>query len=438
VALVIKNGYVVTKPLAGGFRVADVLVEGDRVAAVGEGQAAWGADVIDAAGCWVLPGLIDAHTHLYGALSAGMPAKDVPPQNFPQVLHRVWWRLDKALSPEDVRYSGYVGAIASLRQGITTIFDHHASPSCPDSSLDILAAVVRQVGLRASLAYEVSDRDGPAARDAGIGENRAFFLACQQTQDPMLKAHFGLHAVFSLSDETLLRCAEIGRELGAGFHLHVVEHRTELEKFQAEHDGLGVVAYLDQIGILGPRTIAAHTVHVTEEDAERLARTGATTVHNPKSNMGNGVGVAPVGMLIRHGVRAGLGSDGYYDMPQQIITAPLLQCLHAGNPSAFSGDDALRMVYGNNSALAEQTFGLPFGQIAPGYAADLLIVPYEPATPVDTGNLGAHIVAALVAGPRHVVIGGAVRMRNGELQGLDVPAIHATARQLAARLWQRL
>ena len=345
--IVIKNGLIVTDPVAGEFQRGSLLLDGGRVTAVGQQISAEGVDALDARGCWVLPGLVDAHTHLYGALAAGMPLKADPPQNFPQVLERIWWRLDKALLAEDVRYSGYVGGIASLLAGITTIFDHHASPGCSVGSLNILAEVVQSLGVRASLAYEVSDRDGPVSCDEGIRENYDFFLRCQRENDPMLKAHFGIHAVFSVSDATIRRCADIGRELGAGFHLHVVEHKIELDKFRVEHGGQGVVEFLDQEGILGPRTVAAHTVHVAPADAERLAWTGTFTVHNPKSNMGNGVGVSPVSMLAQHGVVTCLGSDGYYDMPQQLLTAPLLQNLGHSNPSAFGGGDALKMVYRN-------------------------------------------------------------------------------------------
>jgi len=394
--------------------------------------------VIDAAGCWVLPGLIDAHTHLYGALAAGMPLKDPTPRTFPDVLQRIWWRLDKALQPEDIRYSAYVGGIASLSSGITAIFDHHASPSCPAGSLSILAEVTEELGIRASLAYEVSDRDGEASREAGIRENRDFFERCRRAGDPMLKAHFGIHAVFSVGDETLCRCAEIGNALGAGFHLHVLEHKTELDKFVAEHNGLGVVEFLAQNGVLGPRTIAAHTVHVTEADARLLAETESYTVHNPKSNMGNGVGVSPVPMLLREGVFACLGSDGFYDMPQQMVLTPLLQTLGQGDPAAFSGGDALRMAYHHNARLAEQTFGLPFGRLQAGYAADVLIIPYDPMTPANSSNLGAHILSALVSGPRDVIIGGVPRVREGCLIHVDAAAIAARARDLAGALWERL
>ncbi len=434
--LLIQGGTLAADPLAGVLLDGSVLIDGDRIVAVGPDVEAPGAEVLDAAGCWVAPGLIDAHTHLYSALALGMPLKADPPQNFPQILERIWWRLDKALQPADVQISGYVGGIASLLNGVTTIFDHHASPACPGGSLGILADGLGRLGLRASLCYEVSDRDGPASRDAGIQENSDFYRACQRAGDPLLKAHFGIHAVFSVSDATMRRCAEIGQDLGAGFHLHVLEHRPERDKFSAEHGGQGVVEFLDSLGILGPRSIAAHTVHITAGDAERFARRGVHTVHNPQSNMGNGVGIAPITLLLAAGVSACLGADGYYDLAQQMALTPILQNLGQRNPSAFGG--TLQMVYGANAALAEQTFGLPFGRIAPGYAADLLLLPYDPTTPAHAGNLGAHLLAALAGRPRDVIVAGKARVRQRRVLGADVAAVRAEARGRAADLWQRL
>jgi putative selenium metabolism protein SsnA len=437
-SLLIKNGVLVTEPLLGTFRSGDLRIEDGRISQIGADLPAGSAEVIDARGEWVVPGLIDAHTHLYGALANGMPGPVEPPQNFPQILERIWWRLDKALSADDIGISGLLGAVASLKNGVTTIFDHHASPTCVPGSLDILSEAVGRVGLRASLAYEVSDRDGAVSRDQGIEENFRFIQVCQRNPDPLRKAHFGLHAVFSLSDETLRHCAEIGGSLGVGFHLHVVEHRTELEKFRSEHQGENVVHFLSRIGILSPRTIAAHVVHVDGEDIASLAKSGTWTVHNPKSNMGNGVGVSPVKQMLEAGVTACLGSDGFYDLPRQMELAPLLQNLHQGNPSFFGTGSILRMVYQNNAGLAEQTFGMPFGKLAVGYAADCLVIPYEPETPVNAQNFASHLMLALLSGPSHAIVGGLLRLENGELPGLDIQAIRARSRELAGRLWERL
>ncbi len=437
-SLIIRNGFLVADPLGSAGFSGDLLLKDGVISQVGKAPRAEETAEIDAKGGWVVPGLIDAHTHLYGALANGMPGPKEPPQNFPQVLERVWWRLDKALTSEDIVISGMLGAMSSLKAGVTTIFDHHASPTCPAGSLDLLSNAVQEVGLRASFAYEVSDRDGPASRDAGIAENLRFIQKCRTDSDPLRKAHFGLHAVFSLSDATIQTCAELGKHLGVGFHLHVLEHKTELEKFTREHGGKGVVPFLAELGILGPSSIAAHVVHVDAKDIRTLAKQETWTVHNPKSNMGNGVGVSPVSALLREGVPACLGSDGFYDLPRQMEIAALLQNLHQGNPSAFGSADTLKMVYGNNARLAQQTFGLPFGRLEPGCAADCLVIPYDPETPVNAHNFSSHLLSALLSGPSHVIVGGILRLEDGDFPNLDVSAVRRRSRAAASSLWERL
>jgi putative selenium metabolism protein SsnA len=441
--LLIENAQVVPDPLGRTLLPGwSVAIDGTTIAATGPVRALRErfpeATRLDGGGQWLLPGLVDAHTHLYAALSGGMPASPNAPRTFPQILERVWWRWDKALRDEDNHQSGLIGAAASLRSGITTVLDHHASPHAVLGSLDCLAAGLLRVGLRACLAYEVSDRDGPNSREQGIAENSRFIVAARARPDNLLRGLFGLHAVFSCSDETLQRCAEIGHDLDSGFHLHVVEHRPEVRRFARSHNQR-IPDYLAALGILGPSTIAAHTVQVNQADIRTLKRTGAFNVHNPRSNMGNGVGVAPVSAMFAEGQPVGLGSDGFYDIPQEMVTAKLLQNLSRGDPSTFSDRQALEMAYGHNVAFAQRLFGCPLGKVIPGAAADLILVVYDPPAPVTEDNLAGHIVAALTsAGVRTALVNGKVVMHNGEVTGIDHAAELARARELTARIWQRL
>ena len=442
-SLLVENATVVIDPLSGEFsRSVSVAVEGGLIAAVGEAAELRRqyprAERIAGAGALLLPGLIDAHTHLYAALTPGMPLKGDPPQNFPQVLRGVWWRWDKALNDQDVHLSALVGCMASIRNGITTIFDHHASPAAVEDSLSRVAAAVEQCGLRACLAYEVSDRDGAAVRDRGVAENRRFIREARVKYQGRIRGLFGLHAVYSLCDESLRRCAQEAADLEVGCHLHVAEHAPEVEQFARTHTQ-GIVQFLAEIGILGPKSIAAHTVQLTGRDIAALKNSGAFNVHNPKSNMGNGVGIAPVAEMMRLGQPVGLGSDGFYDLPQELQIAKLLQTLASGNPSGFSDRWALQMVYGHNARFAAQLFGYPFGKIAEGYAGDLILVSYDPPTPVHEGNLAGHLVAALSAGGvRTVIAAGRVLLREGELLCVDEERVLAQARAQAEAIWSRL
>ncbi|MFN3929107.1 MAG: amidohydrolase family protein, partial [Thermoflexus sp.] len=203
-----------------------VAIEGERIVMVGsttEVRARYPeADVLDARGQLILPGNICAHTHFYGAFARGMPLHDEPPSNFPQILRRLWWRLDRALDEKAIRLSALVCLIDAIRHGTTTLIDHHASPSCIDGSLDIIAEAVMEAGLRACLCYEVTDRNGPEGARAGIQENVRFIRRVQQWRasgDPrgaFLAASFGLHAAFTVGPKTMEQAVAEAQSLGVG------------------------------------------------------------------------------------------------------------------------------------------------------------------------------------------------------------------------------
>ncbi len=263
----------------GALRIRDGLI--DAVATTPELRDRYpGEEELDAGGRVVMPGLICAHTHYYGLFSRGMAIPGEAPADFPQILERLWWRLDKALSMEDIRYSALYCLVDAIRNGTTTLIDHHASPHAIPGSLDAIAQAVLQAGVRSCLCYEVSDRDGPDLVTEGLEEN-ARFIRQVKGQSGLLSGTFGLHASLTLSDETLARAVELARPLGAGFHIHVAEAVADVEDALQKH-GLRVVERLARRGILGPRTIAAHCVHVNEHEMDLLAETGTRVVHNPR------------------------------------------------------------------------------------------------------------------------------------------------------------
>ncbi len=251
-----------------------------------------------------MPGGICAHTHFYGAYARGMNIPGSAPKDFPEVLSRLWWPLDKALTPEDVYYSALVCLIDAVKHGTTTLIDHHASPNAIEGSLDWIARAVDEVGLRAALCYEVTDRDGPQKALAGVKENLRFIqsLRSSNPRPRRLAAMFGLHAGFTLSDETLRVCKEAASGLDAGFHIHVAEHSVD-EYDSLAKSGLRVIDRLERAGILGPKTIAAHAVHIDAREMAILAETGTWVSHQPRSNMNNGVGLPRVEEMLRCGIR---------------------------------------------------------------------------------------------------------------------------------------
>ncbi len=392
-------------------------------------------EVVDAGGQMVMPGNICAHTHFYGAFARGMAIPGAAPADFPQILDRLWWRIDRALEPDDVRASAQVCLVDAVRHGTTTLFDHHASPNCIAGSLDLIAESVKQAGVRASLCYEVTDRNGPEGAQAGIDENLRF---ARKPRGGTLAAMFGLHASLTLSEVTLERC-RAAAPAGLGFHVHVAEHEVD-ERDSLEKTGQRVVARFERHGLLGERSMAIHCVHVDPSEMEILARTRTWVTHQPRSNMNNGVGAAPVESLIAAGVRVALGNDGFSnDMWDEWKAAYLAHKLAARDPRRMPGDLVTEIAAYNNADLASLHFGLPIGRLTEGAAADLMLVDYHSTTPLTAGNLPWHIIFGFQSSMvTSTMAAGRWLMRDRRLLTLDEKRITDESRELAAAVWKRM
>lgn len=434
--LLIENGTLLT--FGRPCRVLEghqLLIEGDRIARIAPSIEGPFDRVLDASGKVVMPGLINAHMHFYSTLVRGL-GKAAPSADFQEVLRNLWWRLDRVLSLDDVEVSAEVMLLEAIRKGCTTLIDHHASPGAVRGSLDRIAGAVKRSGLRACLCYELSDRDGEAIRDEGLEENATFLRRCQEAQDPQLRALFGLHAAFTLSDESLRRARALARD--AGFHVHVAEAASDVTANHQQH-GLSPVARLKAHGILGPRSIAAHCVHVDAADRDLLARTGTFVVHNPQSNLNNAVGTADVLALRQAGVPVGLGTDAMtVSMLEELRVGLWAQHLRQDHPSCgfMELTDALVV---QNPAFASNLWGFPLGTLEEGAAADVILVDYDPPTPFEDATALGHLVFGLSQAPVDTTIAsGHILMEGRQLaSGLNPAPVHARARKLAARLWER-
>lgn len=438
--ILIRNGTVLTfgKPC----RVLEghaLLLEDGRIARLAPLAAIEGPfdRVLDAKGKVVLPGLVNAHMHFYSTLVRGL-GKAAPSSDFQEVLEHLWWRLDRKLSLADVEVSAQVILLDAIRKGTTTLVDHHASPGAVTGSLDAIARAVKASGLRACLCYEVSDRDGERVASEGLAENVTFARRCAREQDPQLRALFGLHAAFTLSDGTLERAAGLGRELGVGFHVHVAEAASDAAVNRERH-GATPVARLMRHGLLGARSIAGHAVHVSEADMDLLAGAGTFVAHNPQSNLNNAVGIANVVELVRRGVRVGLGTDAMtVAMLEELRVGLWAQHLRQDNPSCgfMELTDAL---FVHNPELATQLWGISLGTLAEGAAADVILVDYDPPTPLDEGSALGHLVFGISQATVDTTIcGGRILMEGKRLQlDLDEAALAAHSRELARQLWAR-
>jgi putative selenium metabolism protein SsnA len=396
-----------------------------------------GALFMDVGGKVIMPGLTNTHTHLYSTFARGITLKDRPPGNFQEILERVWWRLDKVLTLEDIYYSALVPLMDCVKNGTTTVFDHHASPGAVGECLFTVAKAARAVGMRGCLCYEVSDRDGKETAEQGIRENIEFIKYSNRAGDEMAKGMFGLHASLTLGDETLSRCCEENEGTGAGFHIHAAEGRVDLEECLRRY-GRRVIKRLSDFGILGSKTIAAHCVHIDGQEMDLLRDSRTKVVHNPESNMGNAVGCAPVIDMFRRGIHVGLGTDGYTcDMFESLKVANLLHKHHLTDPNA-GWAEAPAMLFRNNSVICEEYFNRPLGRLVSGAYADVIVVNYDPPTPLHAGNLNGHILFG-ISGPMvdTTIINGRVVMRERQLVDIDEAEILAKSRERAEKVWQR-
>lgn len=395
---------------------------------------------MDAGGQYVMPGNICAHTHFYGAFARGLAIPGPAPKDFPEILQKLWWPLDKSLTLEDVQASAEVMLLDAIRHGTTTLIDHHASPNAIDGSLDVIAEAVDRSGLRAVLCYEVTDRDGKEKARAGIQENLRFIERAQRDNPAggRVAATFGLHASLTLSKETLEACRE-SNPIGEGFHIHVAEHEAD-EYDSLAKSGLRVVDRLHAHGILGPKTITAHAVHVDAREVALLAETETWVSHQPRSNMNNGVGAADVDSLLRSGIKVCLGTDGFsHTMWQEWKTAYLLQKVWNRDPRRMSGSGVARMGAGNNAQLANLFFpDSPLGVLEPGAYADLIFVDYHPPTPLTPDNLPWHIIFGFDESMiTATIVSGKVLMRDRQVLTMDEEAIYAHAQALSPGVWER-
>lgn len=392
----------------------------------------------DAKGQYVMPGSICAHTHFYGAFARGMAIPGPAPKDFPEILKKLWWPLDRSLDADGVRASALVCLVDAIKHGTTTLIDHHASPNFIDGSLDVIADAVDKSGLRGVLCYEVTDRDGVEKANAGIQENVRFLKRLASDPHPRLAGTFGLHASLTLSGSTLQACRAAAPE-GTGFHVHTAEHESD-EYDSLQKSNMRVIDRLQKHNILGPNTITAHGVHFDAREMEILKETGTWLSHQPRSNMNNGVGVAQIESMLRMGIKVCLGNDGFTNsMWDEWKTAYLLHKVEHRDPRRMGGYDVQQMAIYNNAALASTFFpSAPIGQIVPGAVADLIFVEYHPFTPLADGNLPWHIIFGFQQSMvTSTMVAGKFLMKDRELLTLDEEEITARAMETAPRIWKK-
>ena len=410
-----------------GVERADLRVTGGIIEEVGPDLAARpGDERVELPGARIMPGLVNAHHHLYSALATGMPMPEVAPASFPELLEQVWWRMDQALDLSSVWACGLVGGLAALRAGVTTVVDHHASPGCIAGSLLTLDQALDEVGLRRVLCYEVTDRGGPERAAAGLREHRSLLQAGRA--DGTRAALIGGHASFTLGDDTIRAMVALAEEAEVGLHIHVAEAVDD-----ARLSGEPVIPRLDRLGALRPGSVFAHGVHLHADDLARIHDAGAFLTHQPRSNMNNAVGYAPLG---RARANTALGTDG---IGSDLFAELQVGYFRSQEAGVGWGPDRWLEALSAGARLAGASLGVELGRLRPGAAADLVVLDAWPGPPLSAAGLGAAAVFQMSsADVRHVLVGGRWRLWNRAPTALNIDVVHAEARAAANALWSRM
>ncbi|HCF58434.1 MAG TPA: putative aminohydrolase SsnA [Myxococcales bacterium] len=416
-----------------------VLIEGNLVKEIGKCadlRARYpDAELIDAKGGTILPGFVCAHHHLYSTFACGISSK--PSADFVAVLENLWWKLDRALTLDDVELSALIPVARAIRAGTTTLLDHHASPNAIRGSLDRIGKVVLKSGIRASLCYEVTDRNGQQGTDEGIAESRAWLERAKADTTGRLHGLVGLHAAMTIGDPTLERCVALAKEFDTGLHVHVAEGLADQQDSLAKY-GKRVVERLHQAGALGEKTMAVHSIHVDDREIDLLRETKTTVVHNPQSNMNNAVGAARVLDMIERGILVGLGTDGMTSDMREEVRAGLFLRHHEAKDPRVGFVELAQMLLKANPLIASRYFGRTLGELKVGAPADLIVSDHVPFTPIEPGNVLGHVLFGVAAAPVDTtIVDGKVLMQGKELKTLDWREMCERAAKLSPETWRR-
>ena len=374
--------------------------------------------VIDCTGKYITQSFVCGHHHVYSALARGMGAPKKNPENFNEILEYVWWSLDKSLDAEMIEASALYTAMASLKNGVTFVIDHHASPFAIGGSLDIIATAFEKVGASHLLCYEISDRDGTQKAQEGLMETAEYL---EENQGLV-----GLHASFTVSDDTLQKAVRVAKHFDTGIHIHVAEAQSDQDHC-VENYGMRVIERLQKEGALSsPKTILGHCLHLSEKEKEIIAASPVWVVQNTESNLNNKVGFFNAAGL---GNNIMMGTDGMHsDMLRSAKAA-----FFVGQNFDTIGYDSVYQRFRNADKYLNNN---GFKGHGPN---NLVVLDYDSPTPFNHGNFLGHFVFGLDSRHiQHVISQGKLVVENQHLLTVDEEKILASAKIQAERLWAKM
>lgn len=371
--------------------------------------------VIDCSGMFTMPAFACGHHHVYSALARGMGSPRKSPENFREVLKYVWWTLDKCLDRDMIEASALATAVACAKRGVTFVIDHHASPNAVSGSLDIIAGAFEKIGVGHLLCYEISDRDGRDIALRGLEETDRYLQK--------RKGLVGLHAGFTVGDETLKQAVELSVKHQTGIHVHTAEDLWDQE-FSVSTYGKRVVERFHEAGVMESHAaILVHCLHLDDEERALVSESPCWVAQNSESNQNNRVGLFSCRGL---GPRIMLGTDG---MHSDMLRSAKAAWLNAPKSDGIGYEDAYRRLRNINTYLENNNFK------APGLF-DLVVLDYPSPTPLTRENFAGHFIFGLESAHiRHVVANGELIVNDGRIVKANEAEILEFTRVQAKRLW---
>jgi len=439
--LLITGGRVGTQD-ADRMVIADgaVAIEGNRIVAVGPREEVEGAHsaekVIDASGKIVAPGFICTHTHMPSVVGHNMPVDFSKFRSFMDLLTKWWWPdVEEQTTYDGIYWTTLWAAGKMLKSGTTTVCDMVEAPSFVDGCLDRTAQAIEELGSRAVVCYESTERISLENASAGIRENERFFKDRKALPDSRVTGRIGVHTAFTASEAMLERVRGIATDLGAGLVIHVAEIPPPM---LVEKYGRTAPFVLRDAGFLGPDVLAVHCIHMEAEEIAIWKEHDVKVSHTPMSNMLGGSGVAPVVEMLDEGITVSLGHDCFFtlDMLEYIRMAYLLHKAHHLNPGVIPSFQAIDLA--TTSAAKALQMEQQIGSLEVGKKADILVIqPSQPSPLLPQLFYDTLINDVSGADVRTVLVDGRVVVQDGQLVNVDEEEVQRRVVEETTALWKR-
>lgn len=413
-----EDNYIIEK----GF----IVIEGDSIKAVGTGNAPSGDydQIIDGTNRLALPGFINAHTHAAMTLLRGY-ADDMPLMEW---LEKKIWPLEAKLTADDVYWGTMLAIVEMIKSGTTCFADMYFF-------MDEVARAVAQTGIRAVLARGMVGI-GPE-NELAFTESRALVKKWNGSNNGRISIILGPHAPYTCPSDYMAKIMALAEELNLGIHIHLAETAGEFADSNNNY-GKTPVAQMESLGLFAHPVLAAHCVHLTEQDIEILAKYKVGVAHNPESNMKLASGIAPVPELLKAGIPVALGTDGAssnnnLDMLQELRTCALLHKVNTMDPTVLPAYQALQMATANGA----KALGLDrqIGQLEQGKKADIILCKLDQAHMIPRYDLIANLVySGQAADVDTVIIDGNIIMQDRIIKNFDEEEVLRHSKLVAERL----